>query len=291
MEGPLLPDEFPFTRRRVAVPRGEAAARRTEAASPAVAPVPPVAESVGPASAPVVEAPSSPADAVAPVVETPIPPAAAVAPVTAEAPVAAAAPVVPATPAPTAAAPAPEPATPWQTIVPPAATPQATLAAPAKPAPRVTVRPPASKPPAAPVTTSQANRAATSRATVMPAASVPNLPQRAAAAVDDARAGYNGPERRRSPRQALRAKAIYRADMNPAAAGPVQLVNVSLTGCRLFSTRPMKVGERAQVRMEIGPVKWFGRVKVVTCRSEDGEGYTVGCEFAGNEVARRSAAA
>src|SRR5204863_351741 len=47
------------------------------------------------------------------------------------------------------------------------------------------------------------------------------------------RAGYKGPERRKSPRLPLRAKAIYRSDRDPAAAGPVQLLNVSNCGLRL----------------------------------------------------------
>jgi hypothetical protein len=127
---------------------------------------------------------------------------------------------------------------------------------------------------------------ATSRASLTPAVSTIE-PARAA----DARAadGYGGPERRRSPRQALRAKAMYRNDLNPAAAGPVQILNFSMCGVRLWSNRPMKSGERGNVKMEIGPVKWSGRVKVVTCESHDDDGFAVGCEFAANEMARRVA--
>jgi hypothetical protein len=112
---------------------------------------------------------------------------------------------------------------------------------------------------------------------------------RLAEAAANVAAGYKGPERRRSPRQSLRAKATYRSDLNPAGAGPVQILNFSMCGVRLWSTRAMKLGDRGNVKMEIGPVKWFGRVKVVTCDHDD-EGYSLGCEFASNEVARRSVA-
>jgi hypothetical protein len=141
------------------------------------------------------------------------------------------------------------------------------------------------------------NRHATSRASITPVATGAALPQTPVApaknppvAVAEPVAGYKGPERRRSPRQSLRAKAVYRNDLNPAAAGPVQILNFSMCGVRVWSTRSVKVGERATVKMEIGPVKWTGRVKVVTCNPQDDEGYALGCEFATNEVARRSVA-
>jgi hypothetical protein len=112
---------------------------------------------------------------------------------------------------------------------------------------------------------------------------------RAASAATASASDYTGPERRRSPRQSLRAKAIYRNDANPAGAGPVQVLNLSMGGVRLWSTKPMKKGERGNVRLEVGPVKWSGRVKVVACDAHDDEGYSVGCEFATNEMSRRVA--
>jgi hypothetical protein len=87
----------------------------------------------------------------------------------------------------------------------------------------------------------------------------------------------------------MRAISIYRGDINPAGAGPVQLVNISLCGVRLWSARAVKVGERATVKLEVGPVRWSTRVRVVACDSRDGEGYSIGCEFAGCEGKRRVA--
>jgi hypothetical protein len=229
----ILPNEFPFTRKRKP-------ARRKESATEAV---------VAPAATEVAATPEATAPAVtAPAVAAPAPEAAvAVAPV-------AAAPVV-------AAPQAPAPVENAETRVIPV------------------------------------NRHATSRASITPVATGAALPQTpvvaaknpAVATVEPVLA-YKGPERRRSPRQSLRAKAVYRNDLNPAAAGPVQILNFSMCGVRLWSNRSMKVGERATVKMEIGPVKWTGRVKVVTCNPQDDEGYALGCEFATNEVARRSVA-
>jgi len=224
----ILPNEFPFSRKRKP-------ARRKESATEAV---------IAPAATEVATTP----EATAPAVTAPAP----------EAPVAA---------APVAAAPV--------------------VAAPQAPAP---VENAATR--VIPV-----NRHATSRASITPVATGAALPQapavtakNPAVATVEPVSAYKGPERRRSPRQSLRAKAVYRNDLNPAAAGPVQILNFSMCGVRVWSTRSVKVGERATVKMEIGPVKWTGRVKVVTCNPQDDEGYALGCEFATNEVARRSVA-
>jgi hypothetical protein len=102
-------------------------------------------------------------------------------------------------------------------------------------------------------------------------------------------AGYKGPERRRALRQPLRAQAIFRGDLNPAGAGPVQLLNISLCGTRLMSPKPAKLGERGTVKIEVGPIRWSSRVKVIACDAKEGEGYVIGCEFAGCEGKRRVA--
>ena len=132
---------------------------------------------------------------------------------------------------------------------------------------------------------------ATSPATFTPAAtSLENTRATApTAGTGDAASDFSGSERRRSPRQSLRAKAIYRSDANPAGAGPVQVLDLSTGGVRLWSTRPMKKGDRGNVRLEAGPLKWSGRVKVVACDAHDDEGFSVGCEFATYEMSRRVA--
>jgi hypothetical protein len=103
----------------------------------------------------------------------------------------------------------------------------------------------------------------------------------------DARAD-RGPERRKTPRQALRAKASFRGEADVTAQRTVRIVNLSLKGVRFWSGQSMSSGDRGDVRMEAGPVKWASRVRVVSCVPQ-GEGYEVGCEFVANELGPRRA--
>jgi hypothetical protein len=248
----LLPNEFPFSRKRKTTTRRKTA--KPTAAQKAVA-----AE----ATLSVVDATTAPAE-----------PVATIESVLAEA-----------TPAVAAAVSVVAPAAADVVAVAPVVTPVAPAAvvAPVKPAAAVVAA--KAEVPVAAIPVRVAGHA-TSRASVTPAALAIDATRVADARTAD---GYGGPERRRSPRQALRAKAIYRNDMNPAGAGPVQILNFSMGGVRLWSAKPLKTGERANVKMEIGPVKWSGRVKVVTCESHDDDGFAVGCEFAANEMSRRVA--
>jgi hypothetical protein len=124
-----------------------------------------------------------------------------------------------------------------------------------------------------------------------PPAPAPNVEHVEAETLVEISAGprvlYRGRERRRSPRQALRAKATYRDDTKPAAGGAVQVVNISMFGVRLWSPRPVAVNDRATVRMELGPVKWSSRVRVVTCETLEDDGYVLGCDFVANELPKR----
>lgn len=271
----LFPNEFPFNRKRKSPRRkaakpavaaatavkAAAAELRLSASATIAAPVAEVAANVaaiGAEAAPTVA--TVLAEAEAPAAQAVATPAAETAPIVAEAPVVAAAPVVVASPV---------------AVTPVTAAAQVVSPSPAHSTATVSGIP------------VRVAGHATSRASLTPAASAVEMARAASAATDAA--GYTGPERRRSPRQALRAKAIYRNDMNPAGAGPVQLLNFSMSGVRIWSTKPMKKGERGNVKMEIGPVKWSGRVKVVACDAHDDDGYSVGCEFATNEMSRRVA--
>jgi hypothetical protein len=98
---------------------------------------------------------------------------------------------------------------------------------------------------------------------------------------------YRGKERRRSPRQALRAKAVYRDDTNTASSGPVQVINISMFGVRVWSTRPLQTGGKGGIRLELGPVKWSSMIRIVSVESSDDDGYVVGCEFVAKELPRR----
>jgi len=123
------------------------------------------------------------------------------------------------------------------------------------------------------------------------AAAVPAIVQPAGtttATQDMTGAPRTGAERRRSPRQAIRAKATFRSEADVTAVRTVQIVNLSLMGVRLRSNQPMSVGDRGNVRMEVGPVKWGSRVRVVKC-DVGADGYEIGCEFVVNELGSRPA--
>src|SRR5204862_5830483 len=97
-------------------------------------------------------------------------------------------------------------------------------------------------------------------------------------------------ERRRSPRQALLTKAMLRGDAGPAR--PVELRNLSFLGVRFRAPEPLSIGDKANIKLEVGPLKWNARLRVVHCAAdESGAAYTIGCAFIGNELARSHAAA
>ena len=103
---------------------------------------------------------------------------------------------------------------------------------------------------------------------------------------------YRGPDRRRSPRQALRAKAIYRAELGiPGAIAhpePVQVSNMSMLGVRFWSRAPLAPGAKGALRVEIGPMRWGSLLRTVTCiPCPDDDGYLIGCQMIGNEIKRR----
>jgi hypothetical protein len=86
----------------------------------------------------------------------------------------------------------------------------------------------------------------------------------------------------------MRARASFRSEADVTAVRTVQIVNLSLTGVRLRSNQPMTVGDRGNVRMEVGPVKWGSRVRVIQCEP-GADGYEIGCEFVTNELSARPA--
>ena len=100
-----------------------------------------------------------------------------------------------------------------------------------------------------------------------------------------------GIERRRSVRQTLVARATIRPETNFAGIGPMAagyLSNISLKGVGLHTRRPLVVGERYLLKLEVGPMRWQSRVKVVTCQPHTSGTYDVGAEFIANELQVRA---
>lgn len=91
-------------------------------------------------------------------------------------------------------------------------------------------------------------------------------------------------ERRRSPRQTLVAKAVVRSEFNQNTVATGFLSNISMLGVGFHTRRPLAVGEKFQMRLELGPMKWATRLRVVTCQPHDSGTYDVGAEFIGSDL-------
>jgi len=98
-------------------------------------------------------------------------------------------------------------------------------------------------------------------------------------------------DRRRSPRQRMNAKASLRVDTVSGNPLHVEIDNLSLLGVRFRANRELLINDKANIRLEVGPLKWNARLRVINCIALDGETYLIGCEFVGNELARGRAAA
>jgi PilZ domain-containing protein len=101
-------------------------------------------------------------------------------------------------------------------------------------------------------------------------------------------------ERRRSPRQTLVARAALQSECDPDTVAAGFLSNISVLGVGLHTRRPLAVGETFRMRLDLGPMKWATRLRVVTCRPHDSGTYDVGAQFVGDalvdEVQRELAA-
>jgi len=91
-------------------------------------------------------------------------------------------------------------------------------------------------------------------------------------------------ERRKALRQPLVTRAQLRADVGFTGTMHVEVVNISLLGVRLASPHPIDPQQKAQVRLDTGPLRWSSRIRVVTCQPDGGGRYALGCQFVGNEM-------
>jgi len=86
-------------------------------------------------------------------------------------------------------------------------------------------------------------------------------------------------ERRRASRQTLVARASLQAESDPGAVATGFLSNISEMGVGLHTRRALAVGEKFHMRIELGPLNWATRLRVVSCRAHDSGTYDVGAEF------------
>jgi hypothetical protein len=95
-----------------------------------------------------------------------------------------------------------------------------------------------------------------------------------------------GQERRRSPRQTFLARAQLRHDMGNAPGWRVDLLNLSMLGARVRSNMSLMPGDKAQLKLEVGPLRWGTKLRVVHCSKLDDGNFAIGCEFVANELIR-----
>ena len=94
-------------------------------------------------------------------------------------------------------------------------------------------------------------------------------------------------ERRRSPRQTLVAKAVVRSEFNQNTVATGFLSNISMLGVGFHTRRPLSIGEKFQMRLELGPMRWATRLRVVSCQPHDSGTYDIGAEFIGSDLVDR----
>ena len=94
------------------------------------------------------------------------------------------------------------------------------------------------------------------------------------------------PERRKIKRDAMCASALLRVDGYHGPPTKIDLIDISIAGARFHCTRPLEIGEKAQVRLEVGPLRWTTRLRVVHCTRIDNEQVSIGCAFLRTELLR-----
>jgi hypothetical protein len=94
-------------------------------------------------------------------------------------------------------------------------------------------------------------------------------------------------ERRKAPRQTLVAKAVVRSEAHSHMVASGFLSNISMSGVGFHTRKPLHIGEKYQLRIEVGPMKWASRLRIVTCQPH-GDTFDIGAEFVGNELATLS---
>ena len=96
-----------------------------------------------------------------------------------------------------------------------------------------------------------------------------------------------GRERRRAPRQTLVAKATVRSESQAHLVASGFVSNISMNGVGFHTRRPLRIGEKYQLRVEVGPMRWASRLRVVSCAPHGDSGtFDVGAEFVGNELSQ-----
>ena len=118
-----------------------------------------------------------------------------------------------------------------------------------------------------------------------PAAPPPAAP--AAPVVAPRRApALTGAERRKAARQTLVAKAIIRCESTSSTVATGYVSNISMMGIGFHTRKALPPGSKYHIKLELGPMKWSTRLRVVSCREHESGTWDVGAEFVGNDLSQ-----
>ncbi|HEY2586124.1 MAG TPA: PilZ domain-containing protein [Tepidisphaeraceae bacterium] len=93
-------------------------------------------------------------------------------------------------------------------------------------------------------------------------------------------------ERRKVKRDPMATAALLRVDGRHGPPIKIELTDISIAGARFRAPQKLDVGEKAQIRLEIGPFRWTTRLRVVHCSPTDDGATTIGCAFLRTELLR-----
>lgn len=93
-------------------------------------------------------------------------------------------------------------------------------------------------------------------------------------------------ERRKVKRDPMSAGALVRLDNFHGPPMKVALLDISVAGVRFRSVQAADCGEKAQIRIEVGPLRWTTRLRIVHCEREADGTNTIGCAFLRTELLR-----
>lgn len=93
-------------------------------------------------------------------------------------------------------------------------------------------------------------------------------------------------ERRKAKRDPMSAGALVKLDAFHGPPTRVAVTDISVAGVRFRSAQPMDAGDKAQIRLEVGPLRWTTRLRIVHCESDPDGLNTIGCAFLRTELLR-----
>ena len=93
-------------------------------------------------------------------------------------------------------------------------------------------------------------------------------------------------DRRKVKRDVMTTPALIRLDGLHGPPMKVELIDISTAGVRFRAPRPLDAGEKAQIRIEVGPLRWTTRLRVVYSTPPVEGPATIGCAFLRTELLR-----